>query len=280
MPRRMNRPKEPGERRLRWRRCERFSGDWVFDSLFLPKEFSVDTRRYRFLKQHFLGWVIETEEAVFDADAVTLFDLDIPQDGAFRFMYILPFSGTKALVEYTFFSRDLLSKEEYELGLREYLDHRLGVKTYRVTEEETGIIPMTDQPFPRRGGERILRIGTKGGRVKSSTGFAFRRMVRDAERIVDSLRRHGHPFDIPEPPRRYRTFDGMLLSILDENPDRGREIFTDLFEKNPLGRIWRFLDEEGTIRENLALMASVPWWPFIAAWFDVKRRRLGIGGTS
>ena len=133
---------------------------------------------------------------------------------------------------------------------------------------------MTDQPFPRRGGQRVMRTGTKGGRVKASTGFAFLRTQRDSERIVRSLEKHGHPFAVPAPPRRYATFDAMLLSILDRTPDRGRDIFVDLFEKNPLPRIWRFLDEEAGVLENLKLMASVPWVPFIAAWFGVRLRRL------
>jgi lycopene beta-cyclase len=47
-----------------------------------------------------------------------------------------------------------------------------------------------------------------------------------------------------------------------------------LFEKNPLPRIWRFLDEDAGLVENLKLMASVPWGPFIAAWFDVRLRRM------
>lgn len=250
------------------------SASYVFDSLFLPKEFTVDEDRYRFLKQHFVGWVVETEDPVFDPDAATLFDLRLDQDGAFRFMYVLPFSETNALVEYTFFSPNLLERGEYESGIREYIEERLGVSSYRIEETEDGIIPMTDQPFPRRGGKRILRIGTKGGRVKPSTGFAFLRTQRDSERIVESLLTVGHPFSIPRPPRRYGTYDAMLLSILDRLPDRGRSIFVDLFEKNPLTRVFRFLDEEDGLWENIKLMASVPWSTFIAAWFDVRFRRL------
>lgn len=250
------------------------SGSYVFDSLFLPRDFAVDENRYRFLKQHFVGWTVETDEPVFDPDAATMFDLRLDQDGAFRFMYILPFSETKALVEYTFFSPTLLGRDSYEAGIREYLEERLGVSSYRIVEAEDGIIPMTDQPFPRRGGERILRIGTKGGRVKASTGFAFLRTQRDSERIVQSLISEGHPFSIPRPPRRYATYDAMLLSILDRLPDRGRAIFVDLFEKNPLTRVFRFLDEEDGLWENVKLMASVPWLTFIAAWFDVRFRRL------
>ena len=45
--------------------------------------------------------------------AVEFMNFDIPQIGNTRFMYLLPFSPTKALVEYTLFSKDLLEKEEY-----------------------------------------------------------------------------------------------------------------------------------------------------------------------
>lgn len=249
---------------------EAYTADWVFDSLFLPREFSVDESRYHFLKQHFRGWVIETDQDVFDPDAATMFDLRIPQNGAFQFMYILPESERKALVEYTFFSETLLSKEEYEEGLRSYLDTYYPGVSYRIVEEEDGIIPMTEQPFPRRGGERIMRTGTKGGRVKASTGFAFHRTQVDGARIVASLRDRGTPFHGIDPPRRYRTFDAMLLSILADNPERGRDAFVRLFERNPLPRLWRFLDEAGSLGENLALMSTVQWGLFTAAWFRVK----------
>lgn len=252
----------------------RFSADWVFDSLFLPREFRVDQDRYHFLKQHFLGWVIETEEDVFDTDAATMFDLRIRQDGAFRFMYILPETERKALIEYTFFSETLLSREEYEEGLRTYLETYYPGIGYRIVESEDGIIPMTEQPFPRRGGKRIMYTGTKGGRVKASTGFAFYRTQQDGERIVASLRERGTPFHGYEPPKRYRTYDSILLSILARKPDRGRDVFARLFEKNPLPRLWRFLDEKGTLRENLALMSTVEWFLFIAAWFRVRFGRV------
>ena len=178
------------------------------------------------------------------------------------------------MLEYTFFSGELYDREYYEAGIRSYIETYLSGTPFEIIEDESGIIPMTDQPFPRRGGQRIMRTGTKGGRVKASTGFAFLRTQRDSERIVRSLERHGHPFDVPAPPRRYATFDAMLLSILKETPERGREIFVDLFEKNPLPRVWQFLDEEAGLAENLKLMASVPSSPFISAWFDVKLRRL------
>lgn len=253
---------------------ESIAADWVFDSLFLPREFHVDTQRYRFLKQHFHGWVVRTPDDRFDPEAATMFDLRIDQNGAFRFMYILPFSEREALLEYTLFSSRLLDTEEYQSGIRDYISEYLDGTPYEIVEEESGIIPMTDQPFPRSGGGRVLRTGTKGGRVKASTGFAFLRTQIDSERIVRSLVQHDDPRRIETPPRRYATYDAMLLSILDRHPDRGRDVFVDLFEKNPIKRIFRFLDEEAPLSENLKLMATVPWFLFIAAWFEVRLRRM------
>lgn len=255
------------------------SGDYVFNSLFTARDFRVDAGRYYFLKQHFAGWLIRTDRALFDPEAATLFDLRVDQRGDFRFMYLLPESPTESLVEYTLFSSRILPPEEYQEALEKYVREVLGTEKYEILEHEAGIIPMTDQPFPRRGGTRIMNTGTRGGRVKASTGFAFLRTQSDSERIVRSLRERGTPFHDKEPPRRYRTFDSMLLSVLEQGGELGRDVFIDLFERNPMIRLLRFLDEEGTLSENIRLMASVPWWPFIAAWFRVKwRRRPGARG--
>jgi len=250
-----------------------YSGAYVFDSLFTARDFRVDETKYHFVKQHFVGWVIKTERPVFDEKAATLFDLRIPQNGAMRFMYILPNSPTEALLEYTLFSVDLLPREEYDAGIRDYIRDFLGDVSFEIIEKEDGIIPMTDQPFPRRAGNRIMRIGTAGGMVKASTGFAFHRTNRDSRRIVESLVRKGHPFHGISPPRRYRTFDAMLLHVLAFHGERGAAVFTGLFRDNPLSRLFRFLDEEGSLTENIALMTTVPWALFIRAYLHLRLLR-------
>lgn len=255
---------------------QHLSAAYVFDGLFLPKEFRVDELRYSFLKQHFYGLNIRARRPVFDPECPTLFDLRIRQAGAFRFMYILPESAHEGLVEYTFFSDKVIDKPEYLAGLKTYIENSLGLSEseYEILEEESGIIPMTDQPFRRRTGKRVLTIGSKGGRVKASTGFAFWRTQRDSIAIVESLRTTGAPFSIPQAPNRYRAFDAMLLHILKHDPETAVRIFSVLFERNPIERIFRFLDEDGTLPENLKLMTSVPPLPFISAWMNLVLRRI------
>jgi lycopene beta-cyclase len=247
-----------------------YEADWVFDSLFLPGEFKPDFESHHYIWQHFKGWIIRAPEPVFDPDAATFFDFRVPQRGVMRFMYILPTSPTEALVEYTLFSADLLPDEEYVAELERYITGILGLHHYEILEEENGKIPMTDQPFPRRGGRRIMYTGTKGGRVKASTGFTFFRIQKDSRAIVRSLVETGQPFHDRATPRRYAQFDTMLLQILYRHGELAKPIFTRLFERNPLTRVLRFLDEEDGIGENVKLMASVPWWPFIRAWLKLN----------
>lgn len=248
-----------------------YTGQWVFDSLFFPREFHVDEERYHFLKQHFVGWFVRTKRPVFDPQTVNWFDFRVPQEGEMRFMYLLPTSQTESLVEFTLFSYRLLEREEYEENIRVYMRDQLGLAEdeYEVVEAEDGIIPMTDQPFNRVAGERIMRIGTKGGMVKASTGFTFHRTQRDCRNIVASLVERGTPFHNRKPPSIYPLMDSMLLQVMYRKGGLSKPIFLKLFRNNPIQRVLRFLDEEAEPKELLKIMYSVPWWPFIAAGFKL-----------
>jgi lycopene beta-cyclase len=235
-----------------------FRGRWVFNSLFRAADFPAPSTRYTFLKQHFLGWEIETEKEIFDPAAFTLFDFRTPQQGAMRFFYVLPTSSRRALVEYTIFSDRILAETEYRPALETYLREVLKAEGYKVVATEFGIIPMTDYPFPRRLGRRILAIGTLGGRVKPSTGFAFRRIQSDSRNVVRSLEKFGDPFHIPADPWRHRFSDSAILRIMRGNPERMADIFLGMFRNNPIERIFQFLDEEVGVMENLRLFSTLP----------------------
>lgn len=244
---------------------QHYQADWVFDSLFLPGEFHPKSEDYHYLWQHFKGWVIKSEEPVFDPDVPTMFDFRTPQDGAMRFIYILPFSPYKALVEITLFSGKLLSDEAYDQAIRLYIQEHLSSISYQVIEMEQGKIPMTDQSFPRFPAPFQMTIGTKGGRVKPSTGYAFWRTQQDTQAIVESLITYGDPTHIPADRKRAQVFDSLMLAVMDKNGGRMAEIFTDMFKKNPIQRIFRFLDEESSLIDELGIVTSVSPGPFLKA---------------
>jgi lycopene beta-cyclase len=247
-----------------------FAGKWVFDSTFNPALYKPDPARYHNLAQHFLGWEIETESDCFDPSAITMFDFRTPQDGAMRFMYILPFSTRSALVEYTLFSANLLNAEEYEEALHVYIRDVLQIGEYQVTAVERGVIPMSDMPFERQAGSRILNIGTKGGLVKPSTGYSFLRSQNDTDAIVASLLAKGHPFDIPKASRLHLFLDSIMLNLMYRRGGSMKTIFTALFKNNPIQRLFRFLDEDIRPIELVQVLLSVPPWPFLKSMFRLK----------
>jgi lycopene beta-cyclase len=247
-----------------------YQASWLFDSRFRYPDIARQPDRYHYLQQHFLGWEIETETESFDPSLPILFDFRTPLAQDMRFIYVLPYEPRRALVEFTLFSTDLLANDAYEQALQTYIEQQLHVTHFRLLATEKASIPMTDQPFNRRAGARILNIGTRGGRVKPSSGYAFLRIQHDSAAIVRSLDKFKHPFAIPSSPGRFRLVDSILLQILKNRPELSVRVFTDLFRKNPIQRLLRFMDESASLPETLQVMASVPQLPFMHAWFKLK----------
>jgi lycopene beta-cyclase len=253
---------------------------WVFDSTSKSSDLKRDPSRYHYLKLHFKGWEIETPEPAFNPQAATLLDFRTPQHDETRFFYVLPVSERRALVEFTLFSATRLSRDEYEQALKAYLETTLGIKSYRILSEESGSMPITDQPFPRRTGQRVMTIGAKAGRIKPTTGYAFMRIQHDSAAIVRSLLEAGHPFDVPADSRRYRLYDSMMLQIMSRHGGQIKPIFTAMFKNNPIERNLRFLDEVASLWENVRLIATLPPRLFLQALFRlVVLRRVSDAPT-
>lgn len=235
----------------------------VFNSLYSlpPKESGVII-----LQQHFKGWIIETETPSFSLGQATLMDFRVHQDYGTTFTYLLPLSETKALIEYTLFSENLLSPTQYNDGLKTYLQDVLKIKNYKIAEEETGCIPMTSARFNFLENGRY-NIGTAGGQTKASSGYTFRFIQKNSDKILAQLL-SGQPLSqLEKPSGRFHFYDTILLRILKENKLKGSDIFSQLFERNKATQVLKFLDNETSIAEELKIISSLPTIPFLKAAF-------------
>jgi lycopene beta-cyclase len=237
---------------------------YVFNSILFGKPL-LRARQY-WLLQHFKGWVIETEGNEFNEDMATLMDFRPVQQNGTTFCYILPFASNKAIVEYTLFSKSLLAPQEYAQQLHKYINDILLIKSYKIIEEEFGVIPMTNFCFPSRQ-NNIINIGTAGGRTKGSSGYTFRSIQKQSQDIVQQLFNHGDIVCKKES-ARFTFYDSVLLNILFNNRLPGKKVFTDLFKKNPTASVLKFLDNESTLTEELKIIATLPTWPFLKAAVD------------
>jgi lycopene beta-cyclase len=238
--------------------------EYVFNSILFEKP-RLTSKQY-WLLQHFKGWVIETEGNEFNKDRATLMDFRPSQQNGTTFCYILPFSSNKAVVEYTLFSKSLLSPQEYDFQLKEYINNILQIKSYKIIEEEFGVIPMTNFSFPSRL-NNIINIGTAGGRTKGSSGYTFQSIQKQSRDIVQRLLKNEVPVS-KKVPARFTFYDSVLLHILYKNALPGKKVFTDLFKKNQTPSVLKFLDNESSLTEELKIIASLPTWPFLKAAVD------------
>ncbi|WET05045.1 lycopene cyclase family protein [Flavobacterium sp. YJ01] len=248
----------------------RYTANYLFNSIY-TKAFAESQTKFPVLQQHFIGWFVKTETEVFDSEMATFMDFSVEQKRNTRFMYVLPTSKTEALVEYTLFSEKLLPKEEYEKAIEIYLKN-LKIENFKIIEKEQGSIPMTCYPFWKKNTKRVLNIGTAGGWTKASTGYTFKNSDKKSSQLVEFLQNvapNSLSMKTFHKKSRFWVYDLLLLDILYRHNELGNSIFSSLFKKGNPTLIFKFLDEETTVVEDLKVISKCPKIPFLKALFRV-----------
>ncbi len=242
-----------------------YSSTLVFNSIFKPK-ILASQNKYPLLQQHFLGWFIKAKESIFNSQCATFMDFSVQQKENTRFMYVLPFSDSEALIEYTLFSKDLLAKQEYEEEVRNYIA-KMGITDYEIVEKEQGNIPMTSFPFWKQNTKNIIHIGSAGGWTKASTGYTFKKSYKQAKTLVAFiLKSKGNlNFKNYAKKNKFWYYDILFIDVLYQNNALGKFLFTALFKKKNPVKIFKFLDEETALLEDLEVIWKCPKPPFLKA---------------
>ncbi len=241
-----------------------FTASLVLDSR-VNADFYQDSEAIS-LKQHFLGWHITTEKECFDPRRFVMMDYRLRDPGTTSFIYILPYSETEALIEFTYFSPQLVKDSVYEEYLGKFIDQYLDSGIYQIKSIEQGVIPMTTYSFGKHHTALIHKIGTAGGWVKSSTGYSFKLSEKRAKVLVKNYI-EGNPLDQGMQEKRFQFYDDIMLDVLHEHNDRGHLLFQNLYKNNPITRILAFLDEETTFWQELKIMLPLTSMPFIKGFF-------------
>lgn len=243
-----------------------FEAPLVLQSAFKPTKLSKPNYP---VWQHFLGWEIQTESQSFDSHEPIFMDFDPELEKELGFTYLLPWSQNQALIEYTVFSDQLWKSDAYEKRIRYYLKEKYGLLTndYAIHRIEQGKIPMMDRFFPSWYDEhhRIYNLGANAGLTKASTGYTFANIQHQAQAVADAIvYEQSLPIQFGSP-KRFRAYDMLLLDIIHRQPEKALDVFSALFQKNPIDRILRFLDERSQLSEELAIMGNMPYLPFFKA---------------
>jgi lycopene beta-cyclase len=239
---------------------ETFTCNKIFNSIYHPKAVTNQTK-FPLIHQHFVGWFIKSKESVFTPNCATFMDFSVEQKGNTRFMYVLPTSENEALLEYTLFSKNLLSKEEYEAEIQKYIEN-LGITEYEIIEKEQGNIPMTCYPFWKHNTKNIINIGSAGGWTKASTGYTFKNASKKSKALVQFLKSESD-FTKFHKKDKFWFYDLLLLDILSSKNELGSKIFSSMFKKGNSTMVFKFLDEETSFSEDLQVIWRCPKMIFV-----------------
>ncbi len=242
-----------------------YSANHVFDSR-IPEDFKTKVSQYTNIIQHFKGWVIKTKSEAFNEDEVTIMDYRLKDGEQTTFMYVLPFSKNEALVEFTYFTENIVEEATYDSFIKQYINDYLNIENYQIIETETGQIPMTNFPFDNYNTEKVTKIGTAGGWVKGSSGYSFKHTEKKVKKIVDNLKSNKTPSSNLFK-KKYEFYDKVFLKVLKDENHKGEWIFQQFYDKNSIQTMFRFLDEDSTFFEEVRVMLSLFSWSFIKAFF-------------
>ena len=201
-------------------------------------------------------------------------DFRIPQrDREVRFMYLLPISDRECLLEATIFSEVAFENiADYESLLKKYIETYYKGINYEVLETEYGVIPMSTESYSRNIDSQIIPIGNQSGRIKPSSGYAFKRIHEEVNDIVNQLKSDKKPTSFQNI-NRFLFYDKILFNVLLNKRLRGSDIFTTMFEKNDAAFVLKFLGEKTNILEEALIFSRLPVIPFFKALISETFRR-------
>jgi lycopene beta-cyclase len=229
--------------------------------------------------QLFSGAEIETDAPRFDPSTAGLMEFRPSDRGDVRFTYVLPTAANRALLEATRFAVAPRAPAILEEDLAGAIAERVPDGAFRVVQTERGAIPMAarlgaGRQAPEGAAERIVKAGLAGGAARPSTGYAFLRIARWADRAAERIAGDATP-PPPGPDRPLdRVMDAIFLSTAAGEPDRAAGFFLSMFEKVPPGRLLRFLSDEARLDDRLAVAAALPPVPFL------KRVAIDVGSAA
>ena len=241
-----------------------YAASKVFNSIPIFSPYKKNSN-LKMLLQHFKGWTIKTKKKCFDDKKATIMDFSIDQKNETRFFYILPVSPNEALIEYTLFSKKVLNDSEYDQEISSYLEKN-GISDYEIKSNEKGVIPMTCFDFAKYNTKNLINIGTAGGWTKPSTGYTFKFIDKISSQLLSFLETNNdfRKFDIKT---RFWYYDRIFLDVLYYQNHLGSYLFERLFIKNKIENIFRFLDNESCILDDIKITLSFPKLLFTKTFF-------------
>ncbi len=211
------------------------------------------------LLQHFLGINITVANNTFNENKLTLMHFT-KENNLLHFIYILPFSHNKALVESTVFSKEVFNNSWYRKKINDYLKLK-NINEFKEISSEKGVIPMFFAEEKNSPNLNIFNIGIRGGACKPSTGYAFAFLIKQIQLLKNSKKNYVNIHKFLE-----TKMDRIFINFLKNNYEDGQS-FIKLASNLNGSEFQSFMMGESSILTKLKIIKSMPKLPFIKELF-------------
>lgn len=210
--------------------------------------------------QKFVGLELELARPTELAEPIVM-DATVKQEDGFRFVYTLPLSPTRVLVEDTYFS-DTAELNRAALNERALAyAHGLGLDVSRIFREETGVLPLTAAAHAPRAASP-LRAGYAGGFFHPTTGYSFpiamRLALHIAARAPEAVFDEAFAALVREHARQQRYACLLNRLLFQAVPSEARRNVLERFYRLPEASIARFYALETTALDRARILCGRP----------------------
>ena len=185
----------------------------------------------------------------------------------FNFIYLLPFSKNRALVESTYFSSAILDNEIYLKDIKAYLFEKFKITNFQCKYEEFGIIPMGK--IVNNDIKNVFKIGIAGNWNRLSTGYSLQNAFIYSKQVVDQLLDN----NTPKIKEKYllNFLDAIFCNFVLTQPNKVKKFFRYFFYNNSLPDIVNFLNSKSNFFNISKIIFSLPKFSLIKALLTYKK---------
>ena len=214
------------------------------------------------LRQHFLGWEIRTKYPINEPEIATLMDFRVDQSRGLHFIYALPFSDRRLLIESTMISNHLEDKDWYRQAITEWL-HEQNIEIEESLSEETGVIPMHKiKPVDKD----IASIGAASGAVRLSSGYAFTGIQAQVTQLAERI--SVGQYAVPSPISSILIrLDEIFNRVLMAQPELAVSLMMGTAKALDANGFARFMLGSATIIDWAKVIIAMPKVPFLKQVF-------------
>lgn len=235
------------------------------------------TKKDSLMWQSFVGYEVELDGALFVEDKLVLMDFDSNFKEGLAFIYCLPTSNSRALIEYTVFSEDLFTANQLTDRLLEKIGKYTQNKSYTIIRQEKGILPMGNNQIEQIDDPTYLFAGLFAGAARPSSGYAFQRIQTWSKDCAFELINNRQLMKFKKDSWMQTWMDLLFITVIKKNPIIGAKIFVELFKNCDVRTVAHFMSDHSSFWQKLKIITSLPALTFLSAIPELIRskRRLG-----